>query len=366
VVLILNKKYVFIYCILISSLIGSNFITIVKGTTIFDRQIEIPNGTTKEIPFELTSKEGGKIKIYINTSEFLRFTILSDEEYQKYKDGKGHSYIISEDHIYNLSKTYTLSYNGSFYLILDNYYPLNEDAIVDIKVEIFEQNDNSENLVEIILIILIVIIISVVVMLYVRFKSRQKKILNEDNKVINLLKEGECEYLDFKTDFYNFNNSDNKIKLESKKEFLKDILGLVNNFRKDKSLGISYLVIGVAETNDIYNGHHQNVKFNDIKTIKDLIHANIKPELITVDLKEYYISGDKENISILKEKRDGYDRIIILIIEYESGNVFSLKKDFGNPQLGVPYYLENTSFYRDGSHTRTSPEEVRMKIRSIH
>ncbi len=364
-VLILNKKYAFIYCILISSLIGSNFITIVKGTTIFDRQIVIPNGTTKEIPFELISKEGGKIKIYINTSEFLRFTMLSDEEYQKYKDGKGHSYIISEDHIYNLRQTYTLSYNGSFYLILDNYYPLNGDAIVDIKVEIFEQNDNTENLADIILIILLVIIIAVVVMLYVRFKSRQKKILNED-KVINLLKEEECEYLDFKTDFYKFNNSDKKIKLESKKEFLKDILGLVNNFRKDRSLGISYLVIGVAETNDIYNGYHQNIKFNDIKTIKDLIQANIKPELITIDLKEYYISGDKENISILKEKRDGYDRIIILIIKYESGNIFSLKKDFGNPQLGVPYYLENTSFYRDGSHTRTSPEEVRMKIRSIH
>lgn len=196
---------------------------------------------------------------------------------------------------------------------------------------------------------------------YVRKKIGSKS----DHIARRLLKSEESEYLDYKLKMYKIYAPDKKTRLEEKKEFLKDILGLVNNFREDKSLGTSYLLIGIKEINGKYNGHHQNVNFNDIKILKDLIHANLTPELISIDLEEYYISGDEKNPLILKKKRDGYDRNLLLKIQYEPGKVYGFKKDYGNPEIEVPYYTISISFYRDGSYTREIPEEVRQKIRNL-
>lgn len=196
---------------------------------------------------------------------------------------------------------------------------------------------------------------------YVRRKIGHKT----DHIAKKLLNIEECEFLDFKADMYKINDPDFKTKLEEKKEFLKDILGLVHNFREDKSLGLSYLLIGVAESNRKYNGFHQNIDFNNLQTLKDVINANIRPETISLDLEEFYISGNASNILILKENKFNYDRNILLKIQYVPGTHYEFKKNFGNPQLGVPYYIEGTSFYRDGSHTRPMIGVIREEIRAL-
>ncbi len=207
-------------------------------------------------------------------------------------------------------------------------------------------------------------ILSKVDLFYFQNQQKVKKRKN-DLSAKRLLESEECEFLEYKLEVYKITDSNKKIRLEAKKEFLKDILGLVNNFRKDKSLGISYLLIGVAESNGRYNGFHQNINFNDIGILKELIRANIKPDTLTIDLEEFFISGGATNILILEEKRNGYDRNIILKIDYTPGIVYEFKKNFGNPQLGVPYYTEGSSFYRDGSYSRLMNEEIRMKIRGV-
>lgn len=194
---------------------------------------------------------------------------------------------------------------------------------------------------------------------------RQKIGSQTDHIAKRLLTQEECEYLDFKIEMYQILDTDKTLRLESRKEFLKDILGLINNFKEDKSLGISYLLFGVAETNGKYNGHHHKIEFNDIKILKDLINANLSPELINIDLEEFFISGDDKKILILKDKRYRYDRNIILKIRYDPGIDYEFKKEYGNPHLGVPYYTKGTSFYRDGSHTRPMTREIREKIRNL-
>jgi len=124
-------------------------------------------------------------------------------------------------------------------------------------------------------------------------------------------------------------------------------------------------LIGVAESSGKYNGVHQNINFNDIKILKDLIKANLKPDTLSIELEVFFISGDDTMILISEEKKKMYDRIILLNISYTSGIVYEFKRDFGNPQIGVPYYTEGTSFYRDGSYTRSMTEEIRMKIREL-
>ncbi len=180
-----------------------------------------------------------------------------------------------------------------------------------------------------------------------------------------LLEHKECECLDFKVEMYKINDTDAKTQLEEKKEFLKDVLGLVDNFKEGKSLGVSYLLIGVAEINGKYNGYHRNIDFNDEKILKDLVNANITPELISIEIEEFFISGGANTILVLKDKRYGYDRNIILKIPYVPGIDYEFKKNYGNPQIGVPYYLKGTSFYRDGSHTREMTREIREKIKKL-
>jgi len=194
---------------------------------------------------------------------------------------------------------------------------------------------------------------------------KEEALKESDHPIKKLLKIRECEYLDFKSEMYKMNDSNQRIRLEAKKEFLKDILGLANNFRETKSPGISYLLIGVAESRGKYNGVHQNITFNDIKILKDLIRANLKPDTLTIELNVFYISGDATRIFISDEKKKMYNRNIILKIEYTPGIVYEFKRNFGNPQIGVPYYTEGTSFYRDGSYTRPMTEEIRVKIREL-
>jgi len=190
-----------------------------------------------------------------------------------------------------------------------------------------------------------------------------KNVQNEEriNQIKKLLETKECEYLDFKNVMYKVLSKDNRTKLEQSKEFLKDVLSLVNNEKREGNTVISYIIIGVDETNQKYNGTHQNIEFTNYQILIQLINDHITPKL-SIEFEEYYISEDQNNILISNKKEQGFDRNLIIKLYYEIGIVYEIKRKIGNPNLKVKYYNEGTSFTRDGSHTRRMNQEDRKKI----
>lgn len=179
-----------------------------------------------------------------------------------------------------------------------------------------------------------------------------------------LLAHKECEFLDFKSHMYKLNSENIKTKLAQKKEFLKDILGLINNKRYDDNFGKAYLIVGVSEKGGEYNGIHRNIDKVNKQSIIQILNEFIFPS-IDIEINEYYISGDKDNILFSNVNKKGYDRIILLTLKYEVEIVYELKKKIGNPAENVKFYYEGTSFTRDGSHTRRMMQLDRYKIMNL-
>lgn len=190
----------------------------------------------------------------------------------------------------------------------------------------------------------------------------------ENNDKINflrvLLDTKECEFLDFKLTMYDLLSDNIKSKWVQRKEFLKDVLSLINNKKLEKSTGKAYILIGVGEKNERYNGTHRNIEFIQYETLIHLINEYITPKL-NIEFEEYYISGDKLNKLISNIKKEGYDRNILIKLTYEIGTVYEIKKKVGNPNVNVPYYYEGTSFTRDDSYTRMLTQEDRERIMSL-
>ena len=180
-----------------------------------------------------------------------------------------------------------------------------------------------------------------------------------------LLAHKECEFLDFKSHMYKLNSENIKTKLEQKKEFLKDVLGLINNKRYDDNFGKAYLIVGVSEEGGEYNRIHRNIDTVNKQSIIQILNEFIFPS-IDIEINEYYISGDKDNILFSNVNKERYDRIILLTLKYEIGIVYELKKKIGNPAENVKLYYEGTSFTRDGSHTRRMMQQDRYKIMNLH
>jgi len=184
------------------------------------------------------------------------------------------------------------------------------------------------------------------------------------NQIKSLLKTKECEFLDFKKNMYKIFSKDNRTKLEQRKEFLKDVLGLVNNKRMEEIIGKAYIIIGIDEENQKYNGVHQNINFTNYQTLIYLVNEYISPKL-EIEFVEFYISGNESNILISKGMKQGYDRILVIKLSYEIGTVYEIKKEIGNPIIKIEYYRKGTSFTRDGSHTRYITQEDREKLMNL-
>ena len=170
--------------------------------------------------------------------------------------------------------------------------------------------------------------------------------------------------MDFKSHMYKLNSENIKTKLAQKKEFLKDILGLINNKRYDDNFGKAYLIVGVSEEGGEYNGIHRNIDNVNKQSIIQILNEFIFPS-IDIEINEYYISGDKDNLLFSNVNKKEYDRIILLTLKYEVGIVYELKKKIGNPAENVKFYYEGTSFTRDGSHTRRMMQLDRYKIMNL-
>ena len=197
------------------------------------------------------------------------------------------------------------------------------------------------------------------------YQSHNKKESEEKIGFIKkFLETKECEYLDFKIAMYDLFSKNTTTKWEQRKEFLKDILGLVNNKNMENSKGKAYILIGVGDEKEKYNGDHRNIDFTDEGSLIQLINQYITPKF-KIEIDEYYISGDKDNILINVNKSAGYDRIILIILLYEVGIVYELKRSCGNPNFNIGYYHEGTSFTRDGSITSRMTQEDRIKILKI-
>ncbi len=198
------------------------------------------------------------------------------------------------------------------------------------------------------------------------YQSNQKKDYDEKISFIKkLLETKECEYLDFKIAMYDLFSEKKKTKWEQRKEFLKDILSLVNNKNMETSKGEAYIVIGVGEENEKYNGNHRNIDFTDEGSLIKLKNEFIGPKF-KIEVEEYYIFGDQDNILIRVDNSVGFDRNIIIKLLYEVGVIYELKKDCGNSTFNVEYYRKGTSFTRDGSIAIRMMQEDRNKILDIN
>ncbi len=175
-----------------------------------------------------------------------------------------------------------------------------------------------------------------------------------------LLLEEESEYLDFKYDMYDIFASNNNKKVQERTELLRDIISLVNIKRMDIEIDESYLIIGVDETNEKYNGKHKNINFIKNQTVIQLAQEYIEPSLI-IEFKDFYLSGDRDNILISNKYDQNYDRILILILKRQKGIVYEFKKEIGNRYKG--FERIGASYTRDGSHKRRIKESERRQIR---
>ena len=197
---------------------------------------------------------------------------------------------------------------------------------------------------------------------YLSLKSKE----NDDKSsfIKKLLEIKECEFLDFKLAMYSIFPKKTSTGLEQRKEFLKDIIALINNKRSEKNDGKAYLLIGIGEKSEKYDGIHKKIDYDDYITLNQLINEYITPKL-DVEFEEYYISGDKNNILISINNIEGYDRNILITFFYEVGTVYEINKRIGNTNIDVKYYNEGTSFTRDGSFTRRLKQEDRKRIISL-
>ncbi len=180
-------------------------------------------------------------------------------------------------------------------------------------------------------------------------------------EITTLLILRESEFLDFKLEMYKIFPKNTKYGLEQRKELIKDILSLINNKTEENNKGIAYLIIGIGETNEIYNGIHKNTEFNDYQTIIQIINEYINPKFNIV-FREFFIAGDNKKILIKEKPTSGYDRNLLMKINYETGIVYEIKKDIGNIELKVPIYYSGLSFTRDISYIRLILQEDRERI----
>lgn len=194
------------------------------------------------------------------------------------------------------------------------------------------------------------------------FKITKK---HESTEYITLIKRflntTECVYLEFKSKMYKILNPDEKIKVHQRKEFIKDVLGLINNKSKENNTGRAYLLIGIDEKKEKYNGKHSNIEFDDKQLLNQLTNEFITPHF-DIKTTEFYISGNQNNIELSLEKQDDYDRCLLLELEYQIGTVYEIKKKIGNPAINVSFNYVGTSFTRDGSYTRNITQEDRERI----
>lgn len=172
-------------------------------------------------------------------------------------------------------------------------------------------------------------------------------------------KEGPC--IDFKFNMYNILSTDSTEKSYHRKELIKDVLALINNIYSEPEEGVAYLIIGVNETDEKFNGEHRNIVFKNTQTCIQLINNYIAP-IPTIKFVEYFISGNLKDITLRKNIAEGYDRNLLIKIFYEIGTVYEIKKPIGNPNVSKSYLPKGISFTRMDSHTRGLTQDDRQLI----
>ncbi len=237
----MKEKFILLYTLIICVVLFISpfiYLFITTATIIIDRQITLPRGSYYSIPFELRSTEGGTIKVSFNSTQSIRIYFLDNEEYQNFLDKDGFTVIFSEDDVFEMNRDYHISYKGSFYIILENHFGLNDEAIVNIKVEVI--NDNSDLIFYIILIILVislfVILIGSLIYLYQKRKNKEEEIME---LIITKMKD-----LDDESNIIEF-----KAWLGDKLKIAKTIAAFCNSYVYTGEEG--YIVFGVKDRNDL-------------------------------------------------------------------------------------------------------------------
>ena len=155
--------------------------------------------------------------------------MLDFDNYLKYVNREPHTILFTEDHITSLNRMFEVTYKGSFYIVLYNYFGLNDDASVDIKMEIYEFNYT-------IFLLTIALVALFFSSLYI---FRKQRIKNMNIKIINLImeklpnKDDETRIIDF------------KMYLPKKQKIAKIISAFCNGYLMYKEK--SYIVFGVKD-----------------------------------------------------------------------------------------------------------------------
>ncbi|MFW9973201.1 MAG: RNA-binding domain-containing protein, partial [Candidatus Odinarchaeota archaeon] len=197
----------------------------------------------------------------------------------------------------------------------------------------------------------------------ISYKSTEQ--LKKSSEIKELLGTKESEFLDFKSEMYKIHD-ENAIRRDLERvELLRDMLSLINIKRTDKMIKDSYLIIGIEEENEQFNGNHRNIDFRDNQTIYNLIKDYINPSL-TIEINDYFINGNLNNFKISLNSNPDYNRNIIIRLVREIGVVYEIKKNIGRKcpksKFGKKVTFLNTgdSFTRDGSFPRRLTEVDRI------
>ena len=222
-----------IFCGLVSLTLLINPLWFYDGRIVFDRQVIVETSSEYYIPFELNNNDGGRLKVYINSSEEIRLTLLDDENYLKHIDRESYTIILTEDHFTKFNQTIEFPDKGSFYMILYNYFILNDDAIVNIKLEVFEFNIS---LFVLFIVIILIVIIGIISLLFI---YKKRKVKNKDVEISNLIME-KLPNIDDENHILDF-----KMFLTNKEKVAKMISAFCNGYLMNQEE--SYIVFGVKD-----------------------------------------------------------------------------------------------------------------------
>jgi hypothetical protein len=210
-----------------------------------------------------------------------------------------------------------------------------------------------------------VIFFFIVPIMLIVLSTFKKPKYSSNNEVIDeefikkLLKRRECENLDFKLEFYKLFHEDPNKKIEQRTNLIKDIISLSNIIKPELYYGPSYIIIGIDDENDYYNGIHTSI--NLTKTLSQTFYQIIKDYIDptpNIELKHFFISGDNKNMEILMRFKEGYDRVLLIIIKHQIGQIYEVKNNIYNIK-------EGQAFTRFGSYNQVLHQNERNLIHNF-
>ncbi|MFX0073597.1 MAG: RNA-binding domain-containing protein, partial [Candidatus Hermodarchaeota archaeon] len=215
----------------------------------------------------------------------------------------------------------------------------------------------------IIMVIMILVIIAPIMvnalLKFIKPRNLRNNAVIDEEFIKKLLKRRECENLDFKLEFYKLFHEDPNKKNKARTDLIKDIISLSNIIKPELYFGPSYIIIGIDDDNDYYNGIYTSI--NLTRELSQIFFQIIKDYIDptpNIELKHFFIAGDKKNIEISMRVKEGYNKVLLIIIKHQIGQIYEVKNNIYNIKKGQ-------AFTRIGSHNKVLIQNERNLIQNF-